>query len=170
MGEPIKIAFTGAECTGKTTLALLVQKEMFPNVEVIKPTRMVKNYLGKSDDIQKQILVTYVEELMKRVKDGFICDRMLFDVCAYSMVKGVWTTSYVDRVLSEYTKTKIYPDYIFYTPIEFEFKQDGGRPEGTRDDIDNYIRSYLKKYAAVEYIELRGGIEKRMGVIKEVVT
>lgn len=160
----LKIAFTGAEATGKTTLALELSKKL-PHLEVVKPTRMVDGYLTKTEDIQKQILVTHIEVLMQRLEEGFICDRTLFDVCAYSMVKGVWDDNYVKGILEMYSRTKIFPDYVFYTPIEFDFVQDGGRPEGTREAIDGYIKSYLDTYASTEYITVRGSVEERMETI-----
>lgn len=159
-----KIAFTGAESTGKTTLALELQK-VLPQLEVIKPTRKVKGYLEKSDEIQKQILATHISTCMELVNQGFICDRTLFDVCAYSKVKGVWEDGYIRGILEMYSKTRIFPDFIFYTPIEFPFEQDGGRPEGTREEIDKFIHEYLVEHASAEYITLKGSVEERMETI-----
>ena len=160
----LKIAFTGAEATGKTTLALELKKNLV-NLEVIKPTRMVRNYLEKSDDIQKQIMAVYIDALMERADKGFICDRTLFDVCAYSLVKGVWDRSYIDGILAMYARTKIFPDFIFYTPIEFDFVQDGGRPEGTREQVDSYIIELLMAHAPTDYVAVLGTVEERMDTI-----
>lgn len=165
----LKIAFTGAESTGKTTLVNGLCKK-YPDLEVITSfTRSIPNYLDKTSDVQKQLLAVYTKRLMDVASKGFICDRTLFDVCAYSMVKGVWTDSYVRGVLDMYTRTSIFPDYLFYTPIEFPMVQDGGRPEGTREFIDGYIQEFLEEHAPVDFIVLTGSVEERMATINRVI-
>lgn len=161
----MKIAFTGAESTGKTTLLRELQGNFPDLVPIEGVTRNVKNYLNKSNDVQKNILASYAATLMEHAKTGFICDRTIFDVCAYSIVKEVWDYKYVDSVLTNYVKTNIFPDYLFYTPIEFPMVQDGGRPEGTREAIDAEIKRMIDKYADNEYITLTGGVEKRVETI-----
>jgi nicotinamide riboside kinase len=161
----LKIAFTGAESTGKTTLVNELVKH-FPDVPLLTSfTRSVPNYLDKSSDVQKQLMAAYTSKLLEFSSTGFICDRTIFDVCAYSIVKGVWSQEYIDGVLELYSHTSVFPDYIFYTPIEFPMVQDGGRPEGTRVAIDEAIHMLINKHAETEYITVRGSVEQRMETI-----
>ena len=159
------IAFTGAESTGKTTLVNALHEKYPDLVVVTNLTRSVDGYLNKSDDIQKQIMAAYVSKLTSVLcfdNKNFLCDRTLFDVCAYSKVKGVWDDSYIKGVLGMYKHTRIFPEYLFYLPIEFPMVQDGGRPEGTRNQIDAAIKGFLDEHCPMSYDTITGGVEERV--------
>ena len=159
------VSFTGAESTGKTTL---VDQLDFGLHKVTSLTRKVPKELRGTHAGQDRILSNYLAELSLLAPQGFICDRTLFDVCAYSKVAGVWSDAEIDKVLRLYPYTSFYPDYLFYLPIEFPMVQDGGRPEGIREEIDKYIRQYVETYAP-QYYTLKGSIPQRLEEAQRIV-
>lgn len=167
----LKVGFTGAGGTGKTTLANELSKT-YPDLELLTSTtrKVAKEVRGTSEG-QKQILANFISAFMLST-EGYITDRTLIDVCAYSKVLGVWDDDYIKPILDLYADTYSFPDFLFYTPIEFPCIQDGGRIEDNADmhqQIDSAIRYFLE-YMQVDYTTLTGSVEDRMKQILSVIS
>ena len=163
------IGFAGASGTGKTTLAhalaaLMPSKRLITNV-----TRKVAVSERGTDRGQQDILRYYMTELQKATEDGgCICDRTIFDVCAYSLASGAWTKDKVDGILTLYTRCEFYPTYLFYVPIEFEvMESDPHRDKFIKDRevMDKHLRELLTEYS-LGFTVVKGTVEERMKIIE----
>lgn len=133
--------------------------------QVTNTTRSVPKELRGTREGQYKILGAYTSKLNEYTK-GWICDRSIFDVCAYSLLAGVWTTAEVHSILSQYSTKAYYPHYIFYLPIEFPLVQDGERPTKGREEVDEIILRLLKTYYPY-FKTVRGSITDRVDSIVE---
>ena len=163
------IGFAGASGTGKTTLAhalatLLPAKHLVTNV-----TRRVAVQDRGTNSGQEEILKYYMAELQQGVDEGgCICDRTIFDVCAYSLASGAWTKDKVDGILTLYTRCEFYPTYLFYVPIEFDVTEsDPLRVKFIKDRkvMDKYLRELLAEYS-LGFTIVTGTVEERMKIIE----
>ena len=163
------ISFAGASGTGKTTLAHAIA-ELMPTKELITNiTRKVAVEDRGTPEGQQKILQNYIKELRENELEGFICDRTLFDVCAYSLASGAWDEDKVKTILDAYVQCEFYPTYLFYVPIEFE--PPTGDPDrdvylGIRRKMDDILVRLLSEYS-LGFIVLHGNKDERMVQIKE---
>jgi predicted ATPase len=167
-----RIVFTGSQGTGKTTL-LNVFKER--NYDVI--TEVVRNLaknkktkINKDGDEkgQKLIFKEYSKLLSQISWDGYISDRCLIDVLAYTM--HLAKNGKVGEELVEKQKNDLKkfiaknPDIIYcYFPIEFPVEADGTRDtdEEYRKEIDDNIKSIINELG-LRVITMSGSVEDRV--------
>lgn len=173
----MRVFFTGAQGTGKSTLVRKVNSEfvtlkMFDSMSRVF---MRKKEDQKTDDFQKQIslycLNLYVNE------DDFVSSRSYFDSIAYPQYGGY--KNILDMV-SIYEDMLFEDDCIyFYAPIEFKISSGGNElrltDEKYQEDIDLLIRKEIEiqkeKGHLVEgenFFVLTGDVEQRMSIIREV--
>ena len=175
----LKVAFTGAHGTGKTTLI----RRLLPKISFLgrvrscrEAPRLIINQIGDNDFFQRsnntpvrQMLI-FLEHLVEERRQGqntdaLIIDRTLVDHLSYtSVLFPEIETSSEFRVckniafesLGEY-------DLLFKLPIEFPVVGDGIReadPEFQKK-IDQAINRFLKE-AGAKVSVLRGNVEKRV--------
>lgn len=162
----MRIVLTGSHGSGKSTLT-----KHFPN-RLEEVARKLIGEIGHPKDMTQEQLDNFELEIIQRQiaeetrLQDFISDRCVIDVLAYatSFATAKTLTSLKDTV-DFYLETNPY-DLVFYTPIEFPLENDGTRFEWElyQQLIDLQIVKYLQRHK-IEYIELRGSVEKRLETI-----
>lgn len=167
----MKIAFTGAQSTGKTTLLEAIkQNEKFRyKYEFIDEItrRMIKKGLkineAGSDTTQLLIMNEHVKNTLYT---DAIMDRCALDGVVYTnwlYKKGnvsEWVYQYAENVFKKYISRY---DYIFYLTPEFHIVDDGVRSIDTafRDEIVDLFEYYVNTFS-VPVIKLTGSVEERL--------
>jgi len=172
----MKIAFTGAHGTGKTTLLNKLKHEPMFNLEyeyIDEITRrMTKKGLkineGGDDMTQLLIMNSHVSNILKdkSIMDRCALDGVVYTRCMYE--KGQisdWVMDFAEKVherlIGEY-------DYIFYLTPEFGVEDDGVRSVdvGFQRQILKLFEQYILE-CEVPVIHLTGSVENRIKQIKE---
>ena len=182
-------SFTGAQCTGKTTLLKHLYKEngMYPFEFVPEVTRLIKReynmHINESGDDLTQLLIM-TEHVRNIFRDG--ADRLLrgvhqiFDRCAldgivyshYLLNKGKINRATYDACDLMYKKLINKYDVIFYTSHkDVKLVDDGERSVDNifRNDIIGLFDMYLQ-YDLIKdgpkVVILKGTVEERLESIK----
>ncbi len=174
----MKIAFTGAQSTGKTTLLKELKRDPKLSLkydfrdEITR--RMQKKGLsineGGSDITQLLIMNSHIKNSLI---DNVIMDRCVLDGLVYTdwmHRKGKvqqWVIEYADNVFKMLIDRY---DHIFYLTPEFDIEDDGVR--STDIDFRNEIVKLFEKYINamnIPVIKLTGTVEQRLNKIKETI-
>lgn len=174
----MKIAFTGAQSTGKTTLLKELKRDPDLSLkydfrdEITR--RMQKKGLsineGGSDITQLLIMNSHIKNSLI---DNVIMDRCALDGLVYTdwmCRKGKvqqWVIEYADNVFKMLIDRY---DHIFYLVPEFDIEDDGVR--STDIDFRNEIVILFEKYIKaldIPVIKLTGTVEQRLNKIKETI-
>ena len=173
----MKIAFTGAQSTGKTTLL----NKLKSNTNYYKFTfideitrRMTKHGLeineGGDDMTQLLIMNSHLKNILK---GDVIMDRCALDGVVYTRYlynKGQvseWVMDYAEKVFQLIIDNY---DYIFYLQPEFDIKDDGVRSTDIdfRNDIVKLFNNYILE-CEIPVIQISGTAEERINKIKEII-
>lgn len=172
----MKIVFTGAQGTGKTTIL----NEFSGSIEVITEVVRILHKNGVKinevgDDEGQELIFNTYKKLLNE-KANYISDRCLVDVFAYTkylynegkVSKEVYIKQYEE--LKEFISNNKDIVYIYF-PIEFDLVDDGVRSLNNdfRSAIDNNILNTLNELN-VNYLTMRGGIEERVRNMKFVMS
>ena len=174
----MKIAFTGAQSTGKTTLLKELKRDPDLSLkydfrdEITR--RMQKKGLsineGGNDITQLLIMNSHIKNSLI---DNVIMDRCALDGLVYTdwmSRKGKvqqWVLQYADNVFKMLIDRY---DHIFYLVPEFDIEDDGVR--STDIDFRNEIVELFEKYIKaidIPVIKLTGTVEQRLNKIKETI-
>lgn len=165
-----RIVFTGAQGTGKTTVLKEFEKDGFNVItEVVRQlnTKGVKINKDGDEKGQNKIFKTYKDLLSQYDANGYISDRCLVDVLAYTMHladHGQVSKELVEKQFKQLMRFKSEnPDVIYcYFPIEFDVVDDGVRDtdEDYRKEIDANIVNILRR-AGITPVVMRGSVEDR---------
>lgn len=172
----MKIAFTGAQSTGKTTL-LNKFKTMSPYdldytfVDEIT-RRMIKKGLkineAGGDMTQLLIMNSHIKNILH---ENVIMDRCALDGVVYTRYlynKGQisdWVMDFAENVFQKIIEKY---DYIFYLVPEFDMEDDGVR--SVDDDFRNEIVDLFNQYIVeceIPVISITGSVEERVYKIQE---
>lgn len=173
-----RIVFTGAQGTGKTTV-LNIFKDKGKNVitEVVRNlSTESKVKINKDGDEEGQNIIfnEYKKLLSQFTTDGYISDRCLIDVFAYT--KHLFETNkvseeFVNKQLNEIKQfVKDNPDIIYcYFPIEFPVIADGVRDtdEEYRKIVDNNIKEIIKALG-INVVIMTGTVEERVKKLERI--
>lgn len=172
----MRIAITGAQSTGKSTLLrFLKQDDDLKGFEFIDElTRKIAakgiNINEEGSNMSQIFTITIHAENI--VKDHFISDRCALDGLVYT--KWLFDQGKVDKWILDYAigvAKEVIPryDYIFYLPAEIPIEDDGVRSADIkfRDDIVALFESYTKELG-VKLIELSGSVRDRAKLFKRV--
>ena len=173
-----RIVFTGAQGTGKTTV-LNEFKESGANIitEVVRQLNKKGVKINKDGDEkgQNKIFKVYKDLLSEWNKDGYISDRGLLDVMAYTKYlvdHGNCPKTVLDKQLKQFAKFRTEnPDIAYcYFPIEFDVVADGVRDtdENFRKEIDNNIQELMGQFG-INPIRIVGTVEERVIKVKRVI-
>ena len=107
----------------------------------------------------------FMEKYFSILNDGFISDRSVLDVLAYSSFL-LWEESFQYLVLKTIVANTIEYDKVYYIPIEFPLVTDWIRFEGEQfqRQIDEKIKELANEFG-IELIEVRGTVEERKNFI-----
>ena len=172
----MKIAITGAQSTGKTTLLNELKSE-FSNTHLPifldEVTRKVKEYgvsINEDGGDMTQVLImnSHVENILH---EDSIMDRCALDGVVYTrwmynkgLVEG-WVMDYAERVFTLLIEKY---DKIFYLIPEFDIEDDGVR--STDIDFRNEIVTLFNQYIVeceIPVIQLTGSVDNRVSLILE---
>ena len=179
-------SFTGAQCTGKTTLLKHLYKENgdYPFVFIPEVTRLVKREYNMpinesgGDLTQMLIMTEHVRNIFRDRADHIVRGiHQIFDRCAldgivysyYLLNEGKISRSTFDACELIWKKLKDRYDVIFYTsPDDVRLVDDGERSIDIkfRENIINLFNMYMESYKG-EIVTLRGSVKERLKSIKE---
>jgi len=174
----MRIAFTGAQSTGKTTL-LTELKSVAPYSytytyidEITR--RMIKRgvQINEGGDDVTQLLIMN-SHLKNVLSDNVIMDRCALDGVVYTRYLynrgqvSEWVMDYAEQVFQLIIEKY---DHIFYLQPEFAIQHDGVRStdEGFRDQIAKLFSEYILE-CEVPVVHLTGTVQDRLTQIKEVI-
>jgi len=182
-------SFTGAQCTGKTTLLKHLYKENgdYPFVFIPEVTRLIRREYNmpineSGDDLTQMLIMTeHVRNIFRDRADHIvrgihqILDRCALDGIVYShylLDKGKINRATYDACELIYKKLINKYDVIFYTSHEdVELVDDGERSVNKifREDIIGLFDMYMQ-YNIIEkgprVVHLEGTVEERLKTIK----
>jgi len=181
----MRLFFTGAHGTGKTTLveqtASLLPSYTIFNSLTSKFLKNKEDQLPSSPNFMEfqQRLYLYTLNLYVN-EDNFISSRSTLDMNAYitSALKGNTLKEEQKNTLKNLIiLSKNFNEYLFnensiyfYLPIEFEINDNNPNrivDELYQKEIDEHIIKELKEFN-ISYIELKGTINERMNIIKKI--
>ena len=174
----MKIAFTGAQSTGKTTLLnelkndgdIILQYDFRDEIT----RRMQKKGLAineSGNDITQLLIMN--SHIKNSLIDNVIMDRCALDGLVYTdwmydkKKVSHWVREYAEHVFNLLIDRY---DHIFYLVPEFSLEDDGIRSTNLqfRDDIVDLFDHYIKEYK-IPVIKLTGTVEQRLNKIKETI-
>lgn len=174
----MRIFFTGAQGTGKSTLVKELSKR---HPELTVHDSMSRKFMNGSkenqfsDDFQKRISL-YCLNLYVNERD-IICSRSYFDSIAYPTyhISGDNNNVGLIRMVRTFESQMFQDDCIyFYLPIEFEISEGNNDLRITdptyQKDIDEIIRKeidYINTKYPGKVITLHGTVEERLQKIEE---
>jgi predicted ATPase len=172
----MKIIFTGAQGTGKTSV-MDALPDTFNKIRgitrnIIKEKKLTVNEYSDNAS-QTHIFNAYEHQLVST--DNYIAERGLIDVYAYTMSRvkaGKCSQTIAETQLSKIEKfnTKN-PDVIYiYFPIEFDIVEDGVRSmnKDFQKEIDEIIHTTLLK-TGCNYFSVSGTVEQRVSQILNII-
>ena len=179
-------SFTGAQCTGKTTLLKHLYRENgdYPFVFIPEVTRLIKREYNMpinesgGDLTQMLIMTEHVRNIFRDRADHIVRGlHLIFDRCAldgivyshYLLNEGKISRSTFDACELIWKKLKDRYNVIFYTsPDDVKLVDDGERSVDVkfREDIINLFNMYMESYKG-EIVTLRGSVKERLKSIKE---
>lgn len=176
----MKIGFTGAGGTGKTTV-LNVIAERFPDVPILgSPIRDVYKRWGISEIDQEKMSFDeklklqediYQTRYAKEIEYGnhFISDRTILDHYCYQQIRcyDAMDQEMFDQKTSEIKENLLSYDLIFYFPITFKQSGDDVRYANPvfQNMIDNFIIASLIKMKIPNLVVPFGTPEQRADYI-----
>lgn len=174
MNKNIKILFTGAQGTGKTSVMDVLPTSLTKLRGITRSVIENKNLtINEYSDncTQKHIFDAYNNQLTSN--DNYIAERSLIDVCAYTMylVKHNRCSStlleYQISKLEKFIHQNENALYIYF-PIEFNIIDDGTRSinKDFQKEVDNNIVSILNKYNLL-YCTVSGNVDNRINIINK---
>jgi predicted ATPase len=172
-----RIVFTGAQGTGKTTVLKKFESKGFNVItEIVRQLAQNGVKINKDGDEkgQTKIFKSYKEKLGELSIEGYISDRSLVDVTAYTMHlvdQGKISKDYLEKQIKQLVRFKNEnPDIIYcYYPIEFDVVDDGVRDldEEYRKTIDENIQK-LFKMVGIQPVVIKGTVEERVSKVARV--
>lgn len=172
----MKIVFTGAQGTGKTTILNEYRDKGFEIVtEVVRNLSKKGVKINKDGDEKGQTKIFNEYKKIFTEKDHFISDRGLIDVVAYTVYlarHGKVSEEFADKQLKQLSKfLATNPDIFYcYFPIEFDVVDDGVRDmdEEFRKEISDIILSLLGAFG-MGFVPITGTVEERTARIQAMI-
>lgn len=167
----MRICFSGAQGTGKTTLVELLSKRLSDYKVAENPRRLLSSKLStfkinKEGDIYSQSFMSGYIAYEILSNEDILSDRSMLDAFAYTLLNENMSKLKKQQMIKMYVEVLKSQDITFYTPIEFMLEQDGVRDTNLKyqKEVDKLIRRLANKYN-VKLIKLTGTVEKRYNKI-----
>ena len=184
----MRIMFTGAQGTGKSTLVYKLKK-IYPELDVIdsmsslflnSENKEIQTSIDEDGYIDFQNKITFYHMNNMVNKDNYICSRAIADSYAfltyaywYSKNKKVinYCGSFREVILNTDTPEDT---MIFYLPIKFKISQEGNSNRATsreyQEEIDTLIQEYFKVKPFKNFHEVKSNsIEGRVKEIRRII-
>jgi len=172
----MRIAITGAQSTGKSTLLRYLKNDDdlkgFEFIDELTRKIAAKGININEEGSNMSQIFTVTIHAENIVKDHFISDRCALDGLVYT--KWLFDEGKVDKWILDYAigvAKEVLPryDYIFYLPAEIPIEDDGIRSANVkfRDDIVALFEKYTKEFD-LKLIELSGSVKDRAKLFKRV--
>ena len=167
----MRIAFSGVQCTGKTTLLNELEK-LNLNYDVVKfvvrdlvKTKNIKVNKDGNEDTQIQIVNQHLKNLEG---NNIFVDRCLLDCMAYTtwmFNKGQINQNTFNYVKEKYEDNVNRYDIIFYLRPEFKIVDDGFRSLDIkfRDEVLEIFEELVKNLKNIKV--LTGSVDERIKTI-----
>lgn len=174
----MKIAFTGASSTGKTTLAKALEEKLLLTYINVDSRKIIDNLNHSNiDNLNEQEFIEFqkiwLDEKLKNENslEQFITDRTYIDAIAYMLNRNINDNEIFNRYIKN---MKVY-DFIFYLPVgRIPFSDDGYRSkdEASNKNVDSYILELLQKneikYNEVNISDFENSLEYILNVIGKI--
>jgi len=172
----MRIAITGAQSTGKSTLLRFLKQDVdlkgFEFIDELTRKIAAKGININEEGGNMSQIFTVTIHAENIIKDHFISDRCALDGLVYT--KWLFDQGKVDKWILDYAigvAKEVIPryDYIFYLPAEIPIEDDGIRSADVkfRDEIVTLFEMYAKELD-VKLIELNGAVKDRAKQFKRV--
>lgn len=172
----MKIAISGAQGVGKSTLIEVLKKEQFfkdfnftnSTTRIAKNKGLQINESG-NDETQKEIARLHINNL--KIEGDCIYDRCLLDCLVYTrflFLEGNIKEETLKFIETNFLKYFAHYDLICYIEPEFELKNDNTRSTSIyfRNAIQFIFDYYIKKYN-LRLLKLSGSVEERAKQLKD---
>lgn len=170
----MKIAISGAQSTGKTTLINKL-REIFP--DFIFKTEITRELANKgfkinesgTDETQIAIMQSHMDRL--KISSDVIYDRCILDGVVYTHYlfnSGKVSRNTLDIVKDSFIQNIANYDLIFYIKPEFDIVDDGERSinQSFRDEVVKLFEEYIHDYNIPVNI-LSGSVDERVKYFSE---
>lgn len=167
--KEVKIILCGAHSTGKTTVANLLSEEM--RLSRRESVSRKSPYQPGTPENQRYIMSKVYEENVSTLYNGYVLERSVFDVDAYTKLYDLRMLYSYDAMKMD-TAARIFKandDYIlFYFPITFGLVADGVRPEDEAEqkEVDLFLKYNLDSRKVKYHTVPTGSPETRVRYIK----
>ena len=168
----MKIAITGAQGVGKTTLARQINKH-YPDFKILPEAARLAKEAGYNLD---QTATTETERwlITKQIELENTESRWVADRCAIDLLAYIHHLFSEESALIEFATKMLVPrfsnyDLVVYLPSgQFTIEDDGVRMTDIKfqQDIDQKIRDILKNHK-IPFIEIVGSPEERLAKVKK---
>jgi len=170
------LVLCGSHGTGKSTLVDTLSK-MYEIAPVQHVARSYWDEIGVyrfeylppsiRSITQKDLLLRQITQEDKLMHQGFITERSVLDMLAYTYVSSDMRESDW-HLFEQLVKERVqYYTYIIYTPIEFQINPQRNRASGAlQQDIADIIERYLENWD-ISYLRVTGNVRERIEQIEE---
>lgn len=174
----MKIAITGSQGVGKTTLIKELQKiDSLKHFNFIQESAraVIGKYpeFAKADQLRGKAKEEFQSLLIENqcrqeyIFDSFISDRSVFDALAYCLLCKEKVFKGFQCAIDEHLRITDGYDILFYIPIEFPIEADENRSANAdyQQEIDNLIKNWLLEKYKDKYkklVTLTGSLEDRI--------
>ena len=168
----MKIAITGAQGVGKTTLAKQINKE-FPDFKILpEAARLAKEAgynLDQTATIETEFWLITKQIELENTESKWVADRCGIDLLAY-----IYHLFSEQPVLIEFATKTLVPkfsnyDLVLYLPSgQFAIEDDGVRTTDMKfqQAVDRRIRDIFKKHK-IPFIKIVGSPKERLARVKK---
>lgn len=169
----MKIAITGAQGVGKTTLAQQINKD-YPLLKILPEAARLAQKAGYKLDhtatVETELWLISKQIELESEEDNWVADRCGIDLLAY--IQYLFSQEF--NLIEFATKTLIPKfsnyDLVIYLPSgEFAIEDDGLRTTDIKfqKDIDNQIKDILEKHK-IKFVKIIGSPNERMEKVKKI--
>lgn len=169
-----RIVITGAQGTGKTTLANVLGSDGTKVLSIARETAIALNWTpenGSSKEYQKALFKNMLKGISS--KKSYISDRGLTCVAAHTYIEAIGGNIPKKVADDQFRRLEKFhaenPDIlVVYVPIEFNIEEDGIRnaDEAQQAKIDFLIKNILDT-AKIPYITVTGSVEERVAQVNK---